>query len=63
MRGVALIGPGRAGLFANLVPVFGSVLAFFLLGEGFHVHHAIALVLGLGGIWLAEMGARPAVAA
>ena len=63
MRGVELIGPGRAGLFANLVPVFGSVLAVVLLGEDFHVYHAIALVLGLGGIWLSEMGARPAVAA
>ena len=63
MRGVELIGPGRAGLFANLVPVFGSVMAVVLLGEDFHVHHAIALVLCLGGIWLSEMGARPAVAA
>ena len=27
MRGVELIGPGRAGLFVNLVPIFGALLA------------------------------------
>jgi drug/metabolite transporter (DMT)-like permease len=54
MRGVELIGPGRAGLFVNLVPVFGAMLAVALLGEPFHVYHALALALVLGGIWLAE---------
>jgi drug/metabolite transporter (DMT)-like permease len=56
IRGVELIGPGRAGLFVNLVPVFGAFLAVVLLGEPFHVFHAVALVLVLGGIWLAEQG-------
>lgn len=54
MRGVELIGPGRAGLFANLVPVFGAVLAASILGEAFASYHAVALALVLGGIWLAE---------
>ena len=54
MRGVELIGPGRAGIFVNLVPVFGALLAVVLLGEPFHLYHALALALVLGGIWLAE---------
>ena len=54
MRGVELIGPGRAGIFVNLVPVFGAFLAVLLLGEPFHLYHALALALVLGGIWLAE---------
>ena len=54
MRGVELIGPGRAGLFVNLVPIFGALLAVLLLGEPFRAYHALALVLVLGGIWLAE---------
>jgi drug/metabolite transporter (DMT)-like permease len=33
IRGVELIGPSRAGLFVNLVPVFGALLAVVLLGE------------------------------
>jgi drug/metabolite transporter (DMT)-like permease len=54
IRGVELIGPARAGLFVNLVPVFGALLAVVLLGEPFALYHAIGLALVLGGIWLAE---------
>jgi drug/metabolite transporter (DMT)-like permease len=56
MRGVELIGPARAGLFINLVPVFGALMAVGLLGEPFGWHHLLALALVLGGIWLAERG-------
>ncbi|SDT97787.1 DMT family transporter [Stappia sp. ES.058] len=62
MRGVELIGPGRAGVFINLVPIFSSFLAVALLGEPFHFYHAAALVLVLMGIGLSERkGKRPAV--
>src|SRR3954468_23038346 len=54
MRAVELIGPGRAGLFVNLVPIFGAMLAVAILGEPFTAYHAVGLVLVLGGIWLAE---------
>ena len=56
MRGVELIGPGRAGVFINLVPVFGALMAVALLGEPFQVYHAIALVLVVGGIAIAQRG-------
>jgi len=58
MRGVELIGPGRAGLFVNLTPVLASALAVLLLGEQFHWYHAAALCLAFGGIWLSERGSR-----
>jgi drug/metabolite transporter (DMT)-like permease len=61
MRGVALIGPGRAGVFINLVPVFGALLAVLLLGEAFAAYHAVALVLVVLGIAIAERAARPTV--
>lgn len=54
MRGVELIGPGRAGLFMNLIPVIAAVLGVAILGERFAPYHAVALVLVLGGIALAE---------
>ena len=60
MRAVELIGPGRAGVFANLVPVFGPVLAVLVLGEAFGPHHAVGLALVLGGIVVAERAGRPA---
>lgn len=60
MRAVQLIGPARAGLFVNLVPVFGALLAVLLIGEPFRAHHAAALGLVLLGIALAETSARRA---
>lgn len=56
MHGVEAIGPGRAGVFVNLVPVFSAILAVSILGEPFEIHHAVALVLVLGGIYLSERG-------
>lgn len=56
IRGVELIGPGRAGAFVNLVPVFASLLAVTFLQEPFELFHAVALSLVLGGIWLSERG-------
>jgi drug/metabolite transporter (DMT)-like permease len=58
IRAVELIGPGRAGLFINLVPIFGAILAVLILSEPFGLHHAAALVLVLTGILVAERSAR-----
>ncbi len=54
MRGVQLIGPGRAGVFINMVPIFASAFSVLLLGEHFAVYHAVGMALVLGGIWVAE---------
>jgi len=62
IRAVALIGPARAGLFINLVPVWGALLAVLILGERFGLHHAAGLGLVLLGIVLSERAAkRPAI--
>jgi drug/metabolite transporter (DMT)-like permease len=57
MRGVELIGPGRAGVFVNLVPVFGAIMAVVILGEPFAAYHVVALVLVVGGIAIAQRSA------
>ena len=54
IRGVELIGPARAGLFYNLVPVLGALLAVVFLREHFAWYHGAALVLVVAGITLAE---------
>ena len=54
MRAVDLIGPGRAGIFTNLTPVFGAIFSVALLGEPFRAYHAEALALGMAGMALAE---------
>ncbi len=42
------------------MPVLGPVLAVAILGERFGWHHGAALVLVLGGIYIAEKGRKPA---
>ena len=58
MRGVQIIGPGRAGLFINLVPLTGAFLAVVLLGEPLAPFHLVALMLIFGGILVAELSGR-----
>ena len=58
LRGVELIGSNRAGVFMNLIPIFGSAMAVLLLGELFAWFHALGLVFVIGGITLAERVAR-----
>ena len=57
-RGVDLIGGNRAGIFINLVPIFGSLLAVLILREKFQIYHAIGLIMVVGGISFAERHTR-----
>jgi drug/metabolite transporter (DMT)-like permease len=54
IRGVELIGANRAGIFTNLIPIFGTGLAILILHEPLERFHIVALVLVVAGIWLAE---------
>jgi len=62
MRGVELIGPGRAGAFVNLVPAFGALMAVGLLGEPFAAYHVVALALVVGGVAIAQRAPRQRLA-
>lgn len=57
-RGVAEVGPARAGLFMHLVPAFGIVLSMIFLDERPALYHAIGISLILAGIWLTTRPAR-----
>lgn len=54
VMGLEKIGSNRGGVFINLVPVFGALLAILILGEEFRLYHAIGMALVLGGITLAQ---------
>lgn len=49
-RGVALVGPARAGVYMHLMPVFGALLGFLLLGEALQPYHALGAALVATGI-------------
>jgi drug/metabolite transporter (DMT)-like permease len=51
-RGVAQVGPNRAGLFVHLMPVFGALLSGIFLDEKLVAYHYTGASLIFGGIWL-----------
>jgi len=61
IKGVEEIGPNRAGLFINLIPVFGTFLSVMIIGETLHLYQIVALLLALGGIAVAERKKPPVV--
>ncbi len=58
-----LIGAGRASQFMHLMPMFGALLAVGLLGETFHLYHAVGLALIAAGIAVSTLAARRQVRA
>jgi drug/metabolite transporter (DMT)-like permease len=60
--GVAALGPNRAGVFGNLMPVFGTILAVIFLGESFQAFHAVGIGLILAGVYLAGRSGAPRAA-
>ena len=58
IKGVELIGANRAGIFTNLIPIFGTGLAILIIGEPLETFHITALLLVIAGIWLAERKAK-----
>jgi drug/metabolite transporter (DMT)-like permease len=54
IRANEVLGSNAAGLFLNLIPIMGAIFSVALLGERFHLFHAMALALVLGGIALAQ---------
>ncbi len=58
IRSVELIGPARAGVFINLIPVFASVMAVYYLQEPLQSFQMVSLLMVLGGIGLSELGKK-----
>jgi drug/metabolite transporter (DMT)-like permease len=55
---VVRVGPNRASLFINLIPVFGTLMSVLFLGEVMQGFHYTAWVLIIIGIVMAEWTAR-----
>lgn len=58
IKAVEQIGPSRAGVFQNIVPIIGATLSVLLLGETFHAYHGLSLALVLAGIFVSERMGR-----
>ena len=52
IEGVSKIGAGRSAIFGNLVPVFGVLTSYFLLGESLSSWTAVSFLLIFAGVLL-----------
>lgn len=57
-KGVAAIGPTRAGPFLYLLPVFGAFVSHVALGEQLLVYHVAGFVLILVGLMISNSAQR-----
>lgn len=55
MHGIGRVGPARASLFINLVPVITAVLAVVLLAERLDLSVVIGGAMTIGGVMIAEL--------
>lgn len=51
-RGNQVVGPSRAAIFINLIPVFGALLAVTFLDEEVFSYHLVGAAFVCLGIWL-----------
>ncbi len=54
MTGLKRLGPARASLFMNLLPVLVALTAWLLLGEQLHAYHALGGFMALAGVWTGQ---------
>lgn len=59
MHAVARVGPSRASMFFNLIPLLTALIAAGLLGESLAPYHAVGGVLTVLGVLLAEIWTAP----
>jgi len=60
-QGVKHIGPTKAGLFINFVPIFAILLAFLILREAITVSLLIGAVLVITGVYLTNRTSKGSV--
>ena len=54
-KAIQLLGAGRTALFGNLIPIFSSLEAVFILHEEFTTVHIISMMIVLVGLVLANL--------
>lgn len=59
LYGVQGVGPSRAGVFVNLIPVSALLLSVLILGEAIGLREIAGIVLILTGVWLVGRQSEP----
>ena len=53
-KGVEIIGPNRASMFIQLMPLFSAVMAIIIFNEKFESYHFVGAIFILTGIYLSN---------
>jgi drug/metabolite transporter (DMT)-like permease len=53
-KGILEIGADKTGQFTHLMPIFGTLLAYFFLGETIELYHFVGLLFIFLGIYLSQ---------
>ena len=53
-KGIEIIGPNRATMFVQLMPLFSAILAIIIFKEKFELYHFIGAIFILSGIYLSN---------
>ena len=54
IKGVALIGANRAGIFLHMLPILSAIMAMIIFNEKFMLYHMLGAVFILTGILLSN---------
>ena len=54
IKGIAIIGANRSGIFLHLMPIFSTILAIIIFKEKFMIYHLIGAMLIITGIGLSS---------
>ncbi len=60
IKGIAIIGPNRAGVFLHLMPIFGALMAMIIFGEKFMFYHFLGAIFIIAGITLSNRNKKNA---
>ena len=58
IKGIAIIGSNRSGVFLHLMPIFSTVLAILIFKEKFMNFHLFGALFIIGGIFLSSKKAK-----
>ncbi len=54
IKGIAIIGANRAGVFLHLMPIFGALMAMVIFKEKFMFYHSLGAIFIIAGIILSN---------
>ena len=60
IKGIAIIGANRSGIFLHLMPIFGAIMAMVIFDEKFMIYHILGAIFILLGIVFSNWGTKNA---